>query len=164
MLEYVGFGGVYSPTPKQIKMSTPLATCKVHFEEKNRPLTVANSRNRNTPAQTQHCLISVKTDIEEKQCGKDCFIGVCSSTPVYLKNLDIYEYFDSFHIYYVWQSINQQICIVVHIVVWRLYLFWKLSELSCTTSLEENSAEKVVLEGFIARPQSKSNAYPLGNM
>jgi len=34
VLEEVVFAGVYSSTPKQIKMSTPLATCKASFEEK----------------------------------------------------------------------------------------------------------------------------------
>jgi len=33
-LKEVVFAGVYSSTPKQIKMSTPLATCKAPFGEK----------------------------------------------------------------------------------------------------------------------------------
>jgi hypothetical protein len=33
-LKELVFAGVYSSTPKQIKMSTPLATCKAAFEEK----------------------------------------------------------------------------------------------------------------------------------
>ena len=37
---------------------------------------------------------------------------------IYLKNLDLYDYFDSSHTYYVRQSINQQNCIVVHVLVW----------------------------------------------